>query len=146
MNMRKINIITFVSLMMMVFAIVGCDQKKDGNGGGTPIDGEDLAPTKVEWMEDNHSFGEIKAGEIVEHTFKFKNIGDNPLAISSVKPSCGCTTPEYSKEPVKPGEDGFMKVVFDSKGKSGKTTKSVTVIMNTEPKAKTLKFSGNIIE
>lgn len=97
-----------------------------------------------EFENDNHEFGVITDGEKVSYTFKFKNVGNAPLVISNASASCGCTVPEYTKTPVAPGEEGEVNVTFDSSGKSGMTTKSVTLIANTEPNTKVLKISADI--
>ncbi|MFN5224162.1 MAG: DUF1573 domain-containing protein [Bacteroidota bacterium] len=97
-----------------------------------------------EFETDNHEFGIITEGEKVSYTFKFKNTGNAPLVISNASASCGCTVPEYTKTPVAPGEEGEVNVTFDSSGKSGMTTKSVTLIANTEPNTKVLKVSADI--
>lgn len=97
-----------------------------------------------EFETDNHEFGIITEGEKVSYTFKFKNTGNAPLVISNASASCGCTVPEYTKTPVAPGEEGEVNVTFDSAGKSGMTTKSVTLIANTEPNTKVLKISADI--
>jgi hypothetical protein len=97
-----------------------------------------------EFETDNHEFGVITEGEKVSYTFKFKNTGNAPLVISNASASCGCTVPEYTKTPVAPGEEGEVNVTFDSSGKSGMTTKSVTLIANTEPNTKVLKISADI--
>ena len=104
-----------------------------------------LAPTTMEWSEESHDFGKIPEGDKVSHTFTFRNTGNNPLKIETVKPSCGCTTPDWTKDEIAPGETGMIKVEFDSKGKIGMQRKSVTVIANTSPKAKVLSFSGEVI-
>ena len=75
-------------------------------------------------------FGSIKEGEIAEHDFHFKNVGDGVLIINDVKPSCGCTSPEWPKEPIAPGEEGVIKVKFNSKNHVGKNDKSVTIQSN----------------
>jgi hypothetical protein len=93
---------------------------------------------------DNHEFGEIVQGEKVSYSFKFKNTGNAPLVISTATASCGCTVPEYSKTPVQPGEEGFINVTFDSGGKSGMVSKTVTVIANTTPNTKVLTISADI--
>lgn len=98
---------------------------------------------EFETME--HDFGTIKEGEPAEFIYHFKNTGEAPLIISEVRPSCGCTAPDYSKTPVNAGESGFVKVVFDSNGKKDLVTKTVTVVANTEPKQTTLKFKANIL-
>ncbi|HEY8955120.1 DUF1573 domain-containing protein [Chitinophaga sp.] len=77
-----------------------------------------------------HNFGEIVAGEKVEYSFKFTNTGTSPLLIEDAISSCGCTVPEWPKEPIKPGQSGYMKVIFDSHGKSGYTEKEVSVKIN----------------
>lgn len=91
-----------------------------------------------------HDFGNIKAGDKPEHIYKVTNAGTADLVISEVKPSCGCTVPDYTKTPIKPGATGEIKVTFDSKGKSGNVSKTVTVTMNTETPTETLKFTANI--
>ncbi len=94
---------------------------------------------------DNHEFGEIQQGEKVTYAFKFKNSGKAPLVISTASASCGCTVPEYTKDPVQPGEEGFINVTFDSSGKSGMTSKTVTLIANTIPNTKVLTISADIL-
>ena len=93
---------------------------------------------------DNHEFGEIQQGESVTYAFKFKNTGKAPLVISSASASCGCTVPEYTKAPVEPGEEGYINVTFDSSGKSGMVSKTVTLIANTIPNTKVLTISADI--
>lgn len=105
----------------------------------------DMPKTTISFDEDSHNFGKIRQGEVVAHTFKFTNSGDNPLRIETVKPSCGCTSPKWTKEDVAPGATGEIVVEFDSKGKNGMQNKSVTVVTNSEPQAKVLTFSGEVI-
>ncbi|MCW3464295.1 DUF1573 domain-containing protein [Chitinophaga nivalis] len=77
-----------------------------------------------------HNFGDITQGEKVEYSFKFTNTGTTPLVIEDAVASCGCTVPEWPKSPIKPGESGFMKVIFDSNGKSGYTEKEISIKTN----------------
>lgn len=79
-----------------------------------------------------HDFGEIEQGAIMEYNFKFTNTGTKDLIIQDAITSCGCTVPEWPKEPIKPGATGFMKVVFNSKGKFGYQEKEITIKANTE--------------
>ena len=74
--------------------------------------------------------------------FTFKNTGNEPLIISNAKAGCGCTVPQWPKEPIAPGESGTIAVKFNSKGKPGKQTKRVTLTMNTTPNTKQLRLSG----
>lgn len=89
-----------------------------------------------------HDFGTITQGEKAEYNFKFKNTGDADLLISDAKASCGCTVPEFSKEPVKPGQEGFIKVVFNSEYREDKFNKEVYVTSNTTPVQTVLRISG----
>lgn len=98
----------------------------------------------MEFDETTHDFGTINSGDKVEHTFTFTNKGTSDLLISEAKASCGCTVPNYTKTPVKPGERGEVSVSFNSAGKSGNQNKSVTVTANTEKGSEVLKFTANV--
>ena len=78
-----------------------------------------------------HDFGTIAQGTNVEHLFTFTNTGEAPLILSDAKGSCGCTVPEFTKDPVMPGEKGEMLVKFDGSGQNQRTI-SVNVTTNTQ--------------
>lgn len=101
---------------------------------------------KVKFEKETYDFGTIAQGEKVHYDFKFKNTGKIPLLIKSATASCGCTVPEYSSTPIKPGEEGVIKVVFDSQGKMGKQDKVVTVVSNANPEIPQLHLIGEITE
>lgn len=105
----------------------------------------DMPVTTVTFEEETHNFGKIKDGDKVQHIFKFKNTGTEKLVVKNVKPSCGCTTPEWTKDPIEPGGEGFIQIEFDSSGKIGTQNKSVTVELNTAERVKTLTFSGEVV-
>lgn len=92
-----------------------------------------------------YDFGLINEGEKVTHDFKFKNVGKSPLIISSASASCGCTVPDYPKEPIAPGEEGIISVVFDSAGKPGVQNKVVTITANTIPSFTELNILGSVM-
>jgi len=92
----------------------------------------------------DYDFGTIKEGQKVNYTYKFKNTGVAPLIIQSVQPSCGCTAPDWTKDPIAPGQAGFVKVEFDSNGKPGMQNKNVTVTANTWPKQMKLNFKAMV--
>lgn len=94
--------------------------------------------------EESHDFGTINEGDVVEHIFKFTNSGDAPLIISSATGSCGCTVPEWPKEPIGVGESGEIKVKFNSRKKPGIQNKTVTITSNTYPKQKRIKIKANV--
>lgn len=92
----------------------------------------------------DHDFGTIKEGEVVEYTYRFTNTGQAPLIIQNAQPSCGCTVPEWSKEPIPVGGEGFIKAKFDSNGKPNLQNKTITVTANTWPKNTTLRFKAMV--
>ncbi|MBK9318968.1 MAG: DUF1573 domain-containing protein [Bacteroidetes bacterium] len=94
----------------------------------------------------NYDFGTINSGDEVKYEFKFKNSGNADLIISQVKGSCGCTTPEYTQDPVKPGDEGNIKVTFRSAGMAGQIVKDITILANTQPTTKVLTISGEVIQ
>ncbi|MCB0478423.1 MAG: DUF1573 domain-containing protein [Crocinitomicaceae bacterium] len=104
-------------------------------------------PTEVEWEETKFDFGEIKEGEKISHTFRFKNVGDKPLKIFECKSNCGCTTAEdcSKKPPVAPGEWGEVTVQYSSSLRPGPVVKSLTVNMNTRPVPNVLKLVGKVV-
>lgn len=93
-----------------------------------------------------YDFDVIKQGEKVQYEFKFKNTGKTPLIITNATATCGCTVPQYPTAPVKPGEEGVIKVVFDSMGKMGMQDKQVTITSNANPEAEKLHLVGEIKE
>lgn len=104
----------------------------------------DGAVPKMEFTSPEHDFGMIKPGETVSHVFEFRNTGKAPLIIENASASCGCTVPEYPRQPIAPGESGRIKVSFDSQGKFGMQNKQVTISANTQPNITTLTIKGNI--
>lgn len=106
-----------------------------------PIDGKYPAMT---FNKKEHNFGVIKEGDKVETEFIFTNSGEADLIISNASGSCGCTVPEYPKEPIKPGKTGKMKVTFDSNGKPGKQQKSVTITANTQSAREILTINAEV--
>jgi hypothetical protein len=85
---------------------------------------------QLRFVEVKKDFGKIRQGEVIEHTFTFQNSGDQPLVISEVKTTCGCTATEWPKEPIPPGETAAIIARFDSKGKVGAQHKVISVISN----------------
>lgn len=92
----------------------------------------------------DHDFGTINEGQVVEYTYAFKNTGQAPLIIQNAQGSCGCTVPDWSKEPIPVGGTGFVKAKFDSNGKPNIQNKTVTVTANTWPKQTVLRFKAMV--
>lgn len=99
----------------------------------------------IKFEEEIHQFKKIKEGEKVDYSFKFTNVGKSPLIISTATATCGCTIPEPPKEPILPGKEGVIKVVFNSDGKPGINDKIITVTSNANPKVSTVHLVGEVI-
>ncbi|MGB1317562.1 MAG: DUF1573 domain-containing protein [Flavobacteriales bacterium] len=104
----------------------------------------DVAVPSFTFEKEAHDFGTIIQGEKVSYSFKFTNSGEGDLIITSAKGSCGCTIPEYPTEPLAPGEEGVIDVVFNSDGKSGQQNKKVTIVANTVPNTTVLAINGMV--
>jgi hypothetical protein len=93
-----------------------------------------------------HDFGKVNEGDgPVSYNFTFKNTGTSPLIIQDVKTTCGCTTPEWTKQPIRPGAEGFIKVSYDVKGRPGTIDKTITVYSNGQPSPTSLRINGEVI-
>lgn len=98
----------------------------------------------MKFENQSHDFGKISQGDVVHYDFKFTNTGKSPLIISNAIATCGCTTPEYPRAPIKPGESGKIKVTFNSAGKSGLQDKQITVTANTNPADNMVHLIGEV--
>lgn len=85
----------------------------------------------VTWEKPTHDFGDLTQGDKVEHTFKFTNTGTEPLVITNVQVTCGCTTPRgWARDPIPPGAESEITIGFNSTGKFGRQKKVVTIVSN----------------
>jgi len=144
------------SIGIAALILMGCGEKEssetiDSAVIANPISAdstEEMDPDKLPMMsfeKDFHDFGKIAAGEKVTYSFKFTNTGKSDLIISTAAGSCGCTVPEFPKEPIKPGKTGYIKVQFNSEGRSGVQEKQVTIVANTIPNTNELKIRSEVI-
>lgn len=121
-----------VSLFMLLCFITVINAQKDGK----PV---------IKFENSSYDFGTFDESEgKVTTEFKFTNDGTSPLVITRTAASCGCTTPEYPKEPISPGKTGIIKVTYNAKGRPGHFQKSVYVYANTDPEKTTLIIKGNV--
>ncbi|MEO1655747.1 MAG: DUF1573 domain-containing protein, partial [Bacteroidota bacterium] len=96
----------------------------------------------MDFDKETHDFGNIDEGTVATYEFEFTNTGDQPIEISSVKASCGCTTPFWTKEVVYPGKTGKIKASYNSKSRPGPFTKSVTIRSNAKKNVRVLYIKG----
>lgn len=100
---------------------------------------------KIEFEKTSHDFGTIsETGGPAVYDFIFKNTGDAPLILNSVRASCGCTTPSWSRQPIAPGQTGSVKVSFDPRHRPGRFNKSVTVNSNASNAVSSLSIHGTV--
>jgi hypothetical protein len=144
--MRKIIIIA------LTISLFSCNNKESNEISSDIVTNSESADGKtnsdlaeIKFEEEIFDFGKITQGEIVSHSFIFKNIGKSNLIISGASGSCGCTVPEWPKEPIKSGEENKINVVFNSEGKSGLQEKTITIVTNCEPATRILKIKTEII-
>ena len=100
------------------------------------------ADAHMKFTTEEHNFNTIPEGPSVTYDFNFKNIGKEPIVLSTVQASCGCTTPNWSKEPIKPGETSKITATYNTQGRPGAFTKTITV--NSNVGSKVLKISGTV--
>ena len=160
------NKVFLISLSVLLFA---CDDvaKEVGDNTKSPSNKEEVKPSLSSnlVMNDNtaessseksgmpefnfekelHDFGQLVEGEKVSYSFKFTNSGDVPLIISNAKAPCGCTVPNWSRNPIAPGESGYVDVTFSSSGKSGKQNQKITLTANTNPNRKFINITSEVI-
>lgn len=117
-------------------------------GGFATTQAQDVQPdpanaAEVKFESETHDFGSIPQGTPASYTFVVKNTGKSPLIITSASASCGCTTPEWTKEPIKPGKTGYVKATYNA-ASPGPFTKSVTVMSNAKNSTVILYLKGDV--
>ena len=145
-----------LAIVGMLSACGGTETYKDQNSASAttapavstgapsaPVDPATAAVMKFD--QDSFSFGKIVQGDSVVHQFKFTNTGKSPLIITDATATCGCTKPEWPKEPIQPNAQGSIKVTFHSVGKSGLQDKMITITGNTAPAQTMVHLVGEVL-
>lgn len=134
-------------LLILVAAgmLSACNQSGSNSAGTADTTKVNAANAPVMKFKDvTHDFGKIKAGDKVTYDFSFTNEGKSPLIITDAVASCGCTKPEWPKEPIQPGAAGAVKVTFNSAGKMGLQDKQITITANTLPAQNMVHLIGEV--
>lgn len=151
--MRIKHLLILLTFTLSVFGVTSCNSGSNEKLPGDVVfipntaDGQadmDKLP-KFEFKETTHDFGKLIDGEVVTYSFKFKNVGNTDLLISNVSSSCGCTATDYVKDPVKPQGEGYLNVTFNSAGRLGFQSKTVTVAANTQPANTVLTITAKVV-
>jgi hypothetical protein len=127
----------FVIIFFMVLPVTFAAAQETSRKGGAIIT----------WNKANFDFGDIYQGDKVEHTFQFTNTGTEPLVITNVEVTCGCTTPKgWPRDPIAPGQSAELTVAFNSTGKIGKQNKVITITSNSIGTSNQVMFTANVLE
>jgi hypothetical protein len=102
--------------------------------------------TRITFEKYMHEFGKIKQNSVNKYSFKFTNTGDEPLIISDAQGSCGCTVPDYPKEPIAPGKSATIDVEYKPGTQEGMQDKKVTITANTEPAQTILTIKAEVLK
>lgn len=103
----------------------------------------DNKAAEIKFEKETHDFGAIPQGTPATYEFSFKNTGKTPLIITNASASCGCTTPDWTREPIKPGKTGTVKATYNA-ASPGSFTKSVTVVSNAKNSTVILYLKGDV--
>lgn len=145
----KKQIVLCIALLSVVF--MACEDKASAKINSSNLETAkerdaiiSLGAPIMEFDQKEYDFGTITEGEKVQGVFKVTNSGKVDLIITNVKPSCGCTTPDWTKEAIAPGATGEIKFEFNSANRVGKQNKSITVKSNAEKNTEVIRIKGNV--
>ncbi len=137
----------YILILLLAVLFISCDTRRKDKIADDSFTKTQQAlkdSTTVLVIDSAYDFGKVMDGEKVEYNYRFKNTGNKPLIIINAVASCGCTVPQKPEKPILPGETGFIKVVFDSKGRLGSTHKSITITSNANPEFPPLMLTGEV--
>ncbi len=138
-NMKKVILSSLVLILL-----VGMSSAQNSSSSVTSIVEVNGELPQFNWEKTSYSFGKIPQGKPVTLKYEFVNSGNAALIISEVKPGCGCTVANYTKEAVAPGSKGFVEITYNAAA-MGNFSKSVSVTANTNPNLVVLSFNGEVV-
>ena len=139
----------YLLILLLPAALISCDVKKRDRISDEAASAREIGlkdSTTVLVIDTTYNFGKTNDGDMVEYKFRFKNTGTKPLIVTNASASCGCTVPQKPEMPIMPGDTGFIKVVFDSKGRVGSAHKTITVTSNAFPPFPELLLTGEVVK
>lgn len=137
--MKKVFGLVVLMMMTMSSFLYAQDEKKDEKAT------EVLPGPAITFEETTHDFGDIFQGDKVSYVFKFENTGDEPLIITDVRVTCGCTVPDWPRDPIAPGESASLTVKFNSAGKKGRQNKVISVVSNSVSPVNQVTITSNVL-
>ncbi len=145
---KKNRMKKYILFLLIPVILVSCDVKRKDRIADDAMKQREQAlkdSTTVQVIDTAYNFGKVTDGEKVEYNYRFKNTGNKPLIITNATASCGCTVPQKPEMPILSGDTGFIKVIFDSKGRIGSAHKTVTVNSNAIPGFPQLLLTGEVV-
>jgi hypothetical protein len=143
--------ITFITLTLVSLIFVSCKESATSKVKASNLETAkerdeviSLGGPVIEFDSKEFDFGTITEGEIIDGVFKISNTGKTDLLILNAQPSCGCTVPEWPKDPIKPGASAELKFSFNSNGRVGRQNKTITLQTNTENVTEMLRIKGAV--
>lgn len=134
-----------IALTLFSLALTGVVFAQEIAMNVTPVNKLNRENAVFNWTVTEFDFGQIKVGIPVTYEFSFTNTGEIPLVISTVQASCGCTVTSYTKDPIAPGANGYVKATYNASN-LGQFTKTVTVNANTEEGVARLTIKGEVVQ
>ena len=138
----------YILLSLAAFVLFSCVSKRKDKLADDELKRYELLmkdSTTVQVIDTTYNFGTVTDGQKVEYSYRFRNSGNKPLVVANATASCGCTVPQKPEKPIMPGDTGYIKIVFDSKGRVGSAHKSITVISNAKPEFPMLQLTGEVL-
>jgi archaellum component FlaG (FlaF/FlaG flagellin family) len=139
--MKKLIITAFVAVASLIS--VNANAQTTTTPGTIPAAVENPNQADISFEKETHEFGTIPQGVPASYTFVFKNSGKEPLIITNAAAGCGCTSPEWTKEPIKPGQKGYVKATYNA-ASPGPFNKTVTVMSNGKKSNVILYIKGDV--
>jgi hypothetical protein len=139
------KLITVISLALVAITASNCGSGTGKNSTGSSAKLNSPGTSEIVFREYQHDFGKVSEGEKISYTFTFDNKGTTDLIISSATTTCGCTVPKYDSKPIPPGANGYLEVAFDTSGRDGMQTKTITVKSNAKTPVVLLKITAEVV-
>jgi hypothetical protein len=137
--------IIFISFALIIMIGTGCGNRSGNNSSNSGADTNTTGKSEIVFREYQYDFGKVAEGEKISHTFIFDNKGTSNLIIASASTTCGCTVPKYDAKPIPPGANGYLEVVFDTSGRDGMQTKTISVKSNASKPVVLLKITAEVV-
>ncbi|MFN8276709.1 MAG: DUF1573 domain-containing protein [Chitinophagales bacterium] len=139
---------TFAMMMALAVGMMAQAHKEalpDVVSAPAPTQASNPNAPKLTLLEEAYAFGTIVEGPQATHEFKFRNDGKEPLVLSNVRASCGCTVPTWPKEPILPGKTSVITATYNTQGRVGPFTKTITIESNATEPSKVITIRGEVI-